>query len=109
MSVGHPQQVVRPSDFREWLNQATGWNIDLEEFNKIGERIFNLKRMINVRRGISRKDDTLPARFLFQKHTKSAYPLNLFLRGLLDDYYSYRGWNQEGIPTKEKLKKLGLT
>ena len=85
--VGHPQQVVRPADFTEWLNQATGWKIDLEEFKKIGERIFNLKRMINVRRGISRKDDTLPARFLFQKHTESVSPLNLFLRGLLDEYY----------------------
>ena len=109
MSAGHPQQVVRPSDFTEWLNYATGWKIDLEEFMKTGERIFNLKRMINVRHGISRKDDTLPSRFLFQKHTKNASPLNLFLGEMLDEYYSYRGWNEKGIPTKEKLAKLDVT
>lgn len=108
-SVGHPKQVVRASDFMEWLNYATGWKINLEEFMKTGERIFNLKRMINVRRGISRKDDTLPPRFLFQKHTENASPLNPFLGEMLDEYYSYRGWNEKGIPTKEKLAKLGLT
>lgn len=57
-------QHTAPSSYLEWVNLVTGWNMDLKEFIKCGERIFNLQRMINVRRGISRKDDMLPGRFL---------------------------------------------
>ena len=46
------------------LNYVTGLDLDIKEFMKIGERIFNLQRLYNVRCGISRKDDTLPSRFL---------------------------------------------
>jgi aldehyde:ferredoxin oxidoreductase len=65
--------------------------------------------MINVRRGISRKDDTLPGRSLSEKlqggpHAGHVPPLG----EMLGDYYSYREWNAEGIPTREKLIGLGL-
>jgi aldehyde:ferredoxin oxidoreductase len=26
---------------------------------------------------------------------------------MLSEYYEYRGWSEEGIPTQEKLKELG--
>ena len=58
---------LQPSDFAKLLNSATGWDMDLNKFMLAGERIFNLTRMFNVRRGISRKDDTLPSRFLSHK------------------------------------------
>ena len=81
----------------------------MAEFLKIGERIFNMKRLYNVRCGISRKDDTLPARMLTLKHmgeglTPSLPPLGQ----MLSEYYQTRGWNEEGIPLPEKLKELGL-
>lgn len=97
------------SDFVELLNSVTGWNWDLPEFMRTGERISNLKRMINVRRGISRKDDTLPARILTHKRGEGGAAENLPHLGImLNEYYSYRKWTEEGIPTKEKLTELGL-
>jgi aldehyde:ferredoxin oxidoreductase len=92
-----------------WYNMVTGNSMTMEEFLKTGERIFNLKRMYNVRCGISRKDDTLPARFLTLKHEGEGLNPSLPPLGeLLYDYYKFRGWNEEGIPTQEKLKELGL-
>ncbi|MDI7260582.1 MAG: aldehyde ferredoxin oxidoreductase C-terminal domain-containing protein [Thermodesulfobacteriota bacterium] len=77
---------------------------------RTGERIFNLKRAFNVRRGISRKDDTLPPRILVQKRGgKAPTAENLPPLGeMLNEYYQYRGWAEDGIPTKEKLIGLGL-
>ena len=100
---------LQPSDFARLINCATGWDMDLDRFMLIGERIFNLIRMINVTRGISRKDDTLSTRFLSHKRGsgKSAESLP-FLGMMLSEYYSYRGWSEEGIPTREKLIELGL-
>jgi aldehyde:ferredoxin oxidoreductase len=92
-----------------WYNMVTGHSVTMEEFLKTGERIFNLKRMYNVRCGISRKDDTLPARFLTLKHEGEGLNPNLPPLGeLLYDYYKFRGWNEDGIPTPGKLKELGL-
>ena len=92
-----------------WYNMVTGNSVSMEEFLKTGERIFNLKRMYNVRCGISRKDDTLPARFLTLKHEGEGLNPSLPPLGeMLYDYYKFRGWNEEGIPTPEKLKELGL-
>jgi aldehyde:ferredoxin oxidoreductase len=102
-------QHVAPSLCLEWLNYITGWNMNLKEFIQCGERIFNLQRMINVRRGISRKDDTLPTRFLTEKLRDGPNVGHVPpLKEMLDEYYSYRGWNEDGIPTKKKLKELGL-
>ena len=91
----------------EALNAATGWNMDREEFFKTGERIFNIKRLYNAKLGISRKDDTLPIRML--RHirgggTDRLPPLNI----MLNEYYRLRGWNEFGLPTKEKTADLEL-
>jgi len=108
----HTGQVTQPAHLLEWLNYVTGWQMDREEFLSAGERIFNLKRMINVRRGITRKDDTLPARFLTTKRgggeggaADNLPPLGV----MLDEYYSHRGWSEDGIPTKKKLEGLSLS
>ncbi len=104
------RQIVQPSHFVEWLNYVTGWDMSLKEFLKTGERAFNLKRLFNVKRGISRKDDMLPARIMTHKkggHSEAAEHVPA-LGILLGDYYSYRGWNEDGIPTREKLAELGL-
>ncbi|MGQ9636288.1 MAG: aldehyde ferredoxin oxidoreductase family protein [Thermodesulfobacteriota bacterium] len=93
----------------KWYGDVTGRDLSIEEFLKAGERIFNLKRMYNVRLGISRKDDTLPYRHLTWKRQGKGLTPNLPPLGqMLSEYYEYRGWSEEGIPTPEKLKELGL-
>ena len=80
-----------------------------DDFAKTGERIFNLKRIYNVRLGISRKDDFLPPRFLTFKRIGKGLTPNLPPFGqMLSEYYEYRGWSEDGIPTPEKLEELGL-
>jgi len=100
---------VKPSILVEWLNLVTGWSMDLKEFMQIGERIFNLKRLFNVREGISRKDDSLPPRILIHKRGEGGSADNLPPLGeMLSRYYHYRGWDELGIPSEEKIKELGL-
>ena len=100
---------VQPSQYLRMFNNATGFDMTLEEFFRTGERIHNLKRMFSIRRGITGKDDTLPARILTHKLTDGGTRGNLFdLDAMLDEYYAVRGWNQDGVPTREKLTELGL-
>jgi aldehyde:ferredoxin oxidoreductase len=102
-------QWVQPSDYAALVNSATGWDMTPDELMLVGERIFNLKRMISVRRGISRKDDTLPARILTQRLKEGGTRGHLPHLGLmLNEYYAFRGWSEEGIPTSERLVNLGL-
>ena len=100
---------VRPHHLVEWLNYITGWNFNLEEFMQTGERLYNLKRLFNVRLGISRKDDTLPMRLLTHRRGEGGTVRELPNLGtMLSDYYEYRGWGEEGIPAPEKVAELGL-
>ena len=82
-----------------------------EELSVAGERINTLAKLINVREGLSRKDDTLPWKVMNQPITddgpaKGAVVTQDELDLLLDDYYQARGWNVEGVPTKAKLQEL---
>jgi len=99
--------------FIELLNKATGFNFTVEEYLKTGERIWNLTRLFNVREGITRKDDNLPARFMEEQLpdgvAKGQVITKKMLNEMLNEYYALRGWDNNGIPTKEKLKGLGLS
>ena len=94
------------------LNYVTGWDMDADELETIGERIYNLERLINVSRGVSRKNDTLPYRTMNEPipdgPAKGRYCSQDNLDAMLDEYYGLRGWTKDGIPTEEKLRQLGL-
>jgi aldehyde:ferredoxin oxidoreductase len=90
----------------------TGIQMDESRLMKIGEKISNLNRMVNIKNGRSRKDDTLPPRFFREKHLsgifKGRYLSEEIFSQWLDMYYRQRGWNEQGIPTDSKLHELGL-
>lgn len=93
----------------EWTNYVTGWDMDPGEFLETGERIFNLKRMYNVHCGLSRKDDSLPPRILTLKRGEGGAADNLpHLGMMLGEYYNFRDWTEDGVPSKDKLKSLKL-
>jgi aldehyde:ferredoxin oxidoreductase len=95
----------------ELLQAATGWDVTGEEVRQIGERIVNLERLLNARWGLSRADDTLPARFLEEPLAADNPSAGAVLRldPMLDEYYHARGWDVEtGLPTEDKLRELGL-
>jgi len=94
------------------LNQVTGWDMTLPELHLIGERIYNLERLISVRQGAGRKDDTLPWRTMNEPISdgpaKGRYCPPETLESMLDEYYKLRGWSTDGIPTESKLRELDL-
>ena len=101
---------VKLTHVLEWFNVVTGFGISQVDFLKAGERIYNLKRMYNVRCGITRKDDIVPMRMLREKRGQGGSADNLPpFSEMLDEYYRYRGWDQSGVPRKEKLQELGLS
>jgi aldehyde:ferredoxin oxidoreductase len=91
----------------EFLNAITGWDMDHDELSATGDRIFNMKRLFNIRAGISRKDDVLPTRLLTHRRGGGTEALPV-LNVMLSDYYRYRGWNEFGIPTRKRLEELEL-
>jgi len=100
---------VRVQNLVDWLGAITGWRFTMKRLLRIGERIFNLERLYNVNCGVSRKDDTLPPRILVNERKDRGEATNLpHLGKMLNEYYEYRGWSNDGIPTQEKLKELRL-
>lgn len=78
---------------------------------EIGERIINLERMILVREGVDRRQDTLPPRMrepVPDGPTAGHFISQIVLDEMLDDYYSLRGWNMQGMPKPETLQKFAL-
>jgi len=100
---------IEPHHLVELLNLVTGWDVNLKEFMRVGERLFNLKRLYNVKCGINRKDDILPSRLLTQTRGEGGASDTLpYLGRMLSEYYKLRGWDEEGIPLSSKLKEVGL-
>ncbi|MEW6142460.1 MAG: aldehyde ferredoxin oxidoreductase family protein [Chloroflexota bacterium] len=97
--------------FARLLYTATGVK-DFEDeayLWKVGERIYNLEQLFNVREGFNRKDDIMPDRITKETLPAGASAGKTFeAETLLDDYYKQRGWDTSGIPTAEKLQELGL-
>lgn len=98
-----PQMVL------DLINAATGENYLLEEILRVGERAWNLKRLINRRLGLARENDRLPKllREAYRDGASEGYVIPF--DEMLDAYYQARGWDeQSGMPTPQKLNELGL-
>jgi len=100
-------------DMAKLYNLVTGIEMTPEELKKSGERINTVARLINIREGLGRKDDTLPWKVMNvpipdEGPVKGAVVTQEELDLLLDDYYVSRGWTLEGVPTAEKLKELDM-
>ncbi len=96
-------------DYADLIATTTGMPIDAAGLLTIGERIWNLQKLFNIKRGFGRSDDTLPARLLDEPLQEGAPTGQVWRRDeMLDEYYSLRGWDAEGTPTREKLRELGL-
>jgi aldehyde:ferredoxin oxidoreductase len=91
------------------LSDLTGFDYSLTEFVKAGERVWNLERMWNLSNGFTAADDTLPRRLLEEPiKTGSAKGEVNRLDEMLPEYYSLRGWDEDGVPTEAKLAELSL-
>jgi benzoyl-CoA reductase subunit BamB len=88
-------------NYPKFISAGAGFEIDEEKLTQAAKRYRTLVRAINTRRGLRRKDDRPP-----ENHWKKRFPE--LEKELLDTYYAFKGWNEQGIPTKESLHELGL-
>lgn len=89
------------------FNSATGLSFSVEDAKKAGERIHNLQRIYNVKAGFGR--DGLPHRLVSQ--SMSSGPVKdqvVDIETMLNEYYELRGWDANGVPSKQKLQELDL-
>jgi len=102
--------AITLKEVRALLEAATGFEFgSSKNLEKVGERIYNLTRLFNVREGFRSRDDTLPERLLSEPMSSGpAKGLVVNLGPMLKEYYQLRGWDDEGVPTREKLVELGL-
>jgi aldehyde:ferredoxin oxidoreductase len=84
-----------------FISLATGIDVDTDKLWEISRRNRNLVRALNVRRGLRRSDEKPP-----EDHWKRRDPETE--QKLLDAYYEFKGWDNDGVPTKETLDELGL-
>jgi benzoyl-CoA reductase subunit BamB len=88
-------------NFPKFISSGAGIDMDEAKLTQAAKRYRTLVRAVNIRRGMRRKDEKPP-----ENHWKKRFPE--LEKKLLDEYYKLKGWNKEGIPTKESLHELGL-
>ncbi|MFC1953236.1 aldehyde ferredoxin oxidoreductase family protein [Chloroflexota bacterium] len=101
---------IGPSTYADILNKITGWDVTYEELMTVGERAWNLQRLLNYRlKGWDIKDDSFAGDLAYEPGEIGIYRNKLVpWAETLQEYYAIRGWSKEGIPTKAKLSKLKL-
>lgn len=96
-------------ELAEMLTALTGVPYPTEVFMKTGERIWNLERLFNMKAGLTGKDDALPERLLkVPIKTGPSKGRVSELPKMLPEYYTLRGWDENGVPTQDRLKELVL-
>lgn len=85
----------------ELISLSTGIDMDKDKLWEVFQRNRTLVRAVNARRGLRRKDERPPEDHWAVRDEEME-------QRLLDDYYAFKGFNREGIPTKETLDRLGL-
>ncbi len=97
-------------DIAELISYTTGEEVAESELFFIAERAFNLERLFNLKRGMNpQEDDQLPRRFIEEPLNEGpASGSTVHLKVMLDEYYKAHGWDENGVPTPETLRRLGL-
>lgn len=96
------------SVYNKMFYSITGINISQKEMLKAGKRIHVLMRHLNTLEGINKSDDILPERFLKEGRLSDTKNRVVPLKKMLKSYYRKKGYDENGIPKKSQLKKLGL-
>lgn len=105
-----PGYGMKLKELWQLVNAATGFDYPtVGDLERVGERISTLARLFNVREGFTRAQDTLPARNLSQPLVVGAGSGQVVeLAPMLDEYYRLMGWDENGVPTPERLQELGV-
>ncbi|ODS40750.1 MAG: hypothetical protein A7315_07710 [Candidatus Altiarchaeales archaeon WOR_SM1_79] len=102
-------QGLTAKEITNWFNLATGLEKDFKSLMHAGEKMFNLKHLVNLKRGLDPTSDSLPERFITikRKHGPASEHIPQ-IKEMVEDYYHHRGWENSGKIKAEKLEELGL-
>ncbi len=101
--------AVAEEFFARTLSAVTGEQFTADDLMKVGERVWTLERLYNLREGFTKADDTLPDRLLKEPIAEGpSRGFTVKLAPMLEEYYAFRGWDKDGVPKPEKLKELSL-
>lgn len=104
---------IDPSIYSDFYSASTGIETTFQQLMERSEAIYNITHAINLRRGMSRKDDYPPPRTFNTPVPKGPFKGKVVDKNqyekILDFYYELRGWDINGIPHKDTLVRLGLT
>jgi len=96
-------------EIAEQYRTATGVDISDEDLLKAGDRIWTLEKLFNLKAGFTKADDTLPTRLLTEPMKGGPHQgMVCNLDAMVPVYYNVRGWDEDGVPTEDKLAELGL-
>jgi aldehyde:ferredoxin oxidoreductase len=107
-----PRSFIEAQEAADSVKAATGWDVSVEELQRIGERATNLARVFNVREGFTRKDDVLPERLYTPSPVGALAGVSMpraEFDAALTELYALKGWDpRTGKPTRERLRALGI-
>ena len=93
----------------DMVNAATGWNTDVDQLLKTGERVFQLQRALSCKLGISARDDVMPELALRPIPDGGQEGHVPDMEKMLPEYYGIREWNKvTGKPSKSRLESLSM-
>lgn len=97
------------TDVAEMFNAITGWDYSVGDLMLTGERGFTVQRLNNLRDGYNSATDVLPKKM--RKVAKEGFRAGkeIPFEGLMKDYYALRGWDKNGVPSKQTLERLNLS
>lgn len=101
LSSFHLKPPYHMHNFPKFIASGAGLDMDEARLTQTAKRNRTLVRALNIRRGLRRDDEKPP-----EDHWKKRFPE--LEEKLLDAYYTFKGWDQQGIPTKKALEELGL-
>ncbi len=92
------------------LAAATGYPITIENILSYGERIWNLKRALNIKLGYNARANEKQPELLLRALADGGTEGHVAeLEPMLREYYAYRDWDwATGKPSREKLLALGM-
>ncbi len=93
------------------LSCVTGWDFTPGEAESVGERVINLEKLFSIKRGFTIDDDLNVGQRVMEapgEGPAKGRTLAPHLKDLLLEYYQAMGWDGEGVPRDETLKKLDL-
>jgi len=104
-------------NYEEWskvLYYNTGMEMSPLDIWTVAERANDMERLFNIREGLTREHDWLVDRY-FDLPTKLGIPAirgrsidREKLKKMIDEFYQYHGWDENGVPAQETLERLDI-